>query len=286
LALPVDGKRIRATHGLSLQTLIDLAQDPLIVATMVLAVGAGLGGLYLDTTASNQVLQLRQQIATAQQDSLRLSRDLQQAERLRQTRAKAAEELQAVAAVDRNRFALPRLLDRLSRELVENMWVTSLGTERPDPATNDIGWVVTGYAPSRSLVARYLDRLAAAENIGVVVTDSIREEQRNGIPIIAFQLQGRTRLPDSSRLTFVPLGQTSPAQRALAGSDGVESLWDKLGDPPVDGPERAEATSDPRDSLVMGASPSPRGLPALPTASSPSAPSRTPPAGPSRPPER
>lgn len=172
-----------------------VARDPvwrgLVAAGAVLWATAG----YLDArvSAAERVADERERRATA--DSAAVAASMSRMELLEARRNALGARVDAVAALERSRYAWPRLLHAVAGSVPDAAWVSAILADGEDPATGAVSFRLRGYAASDAVAGSFARRLAgtgAVADAQVVRTSTVRIGRS---PAVEFELAGRTDAP-------------------------------------------------------------------------------------------
>ncbi|HEX8361199.1 MAG TPA: PilN domain-containing protein [Longimicrobium sp.] len=162
-------------------------RDPLLVGVLLVALAAYGGVRFAGARLSGREARVEEETAAARRDAARLSGSLGRVAAVTREQARLAATVSAIRALDPDRFAWVRLMDRVGSAVPENVWVD--GMEMTDSA----GFRVTGYAPSVELAAAFRRRLATAvraAELGATTSTRIAS-----FPVVRFELTGTAAEP-------------------------------------------------------------------------------------------
>ncbi len=158
------------------------ARDPLLIGVLLVALAAFGGVRVTGARLSAREARVEAETAAATRDAARLSGSLARVAAVTREQARLAATVSAIRALDPDRFAWVRLMDRVGSAVPANVWVD--GLEMTDSAR----FRLTGYAPSVELAAAFRRRLAAAvraAELGATTSTRIAS-----FPVVRFELTG------------------------------------------------------------------------------------------------
>lgn len=124
-------------------------------------------------------------------DSQAVAATLQRSEMLETRRRALGSRVDAVAALERGRYAWPRLLRAIATAAPASTWVSDVLSDGEDPATGDVSFRVRGYAASEAAAGAFARALVAggqASQAEVVRTSTV---QIGRTPVVYFEMAGR-----------------------------------------------------------------------------------------------
>ncbi|HEX8695580.1 MAG TPA: hypothetical protein VF746_24415 [Longimicrobium sp.] len=124
-------------------------------------------------------------------DSAAVAATLARSQLLEARRRALGDRVDAVAALERGRYAWPRLLHAVSAAVPASAWVSDVLSDGEDPATGHVSFRVRGYAASEAVAgafARALVADGAASEAEVVRSTTVKIGRT---PVVHFELAGR-----------------------------------------------------------------------------------------------
>lgn len=233
------------------RSMVEIFQDPAVIAVLLLAVGALGFALYLNQQANEQYRSLQQEVRQALRDSTSLQSDLAQAEELKARRTEIRERIQRVQQIDQGRYAYVHVMDQVSAALPAETWIESLQTQSHKPESGQITFTVTGFAATNDIVSQFINRLENSAFIQNVSFQSSSQVPMGIQQITEFTLRGRSTQPDLSFLETIrimPDGQRveSPAPPAGRAPGRVQE-----GQPSEDGDRQQREGQEGKTSIRM-----------------------------------
>ncbi len=163
------------------------ARDPLLIGA-ILAALAAFGGVRMGN-ARLDAHEARVEKESAA-DAVRLRGSLKRVAALTREQARLASTVSAIRALDPDRFAWVRLMDRVGSAAPENVWVDRMEMTSQDHATGGVGFRVTGFAPSVELAAAFQRRLAASAGVQDAVLSGTSSTQIASFPVVRYEITG------------------------------------------------------------------------------------------------
>jgi Tfp pilus assembly protein PilN len=159
-------------------------RDPWVIGVLLVALAAW--GSVRVATARIGALETRveEETGRAKRDAARLSESLERVAALTREQARLAATVSAIRALDPDRFAWVRLMDRVGSAVPENVWVDAMAMTSHDSA----GFRVTGYAPSVELAAAFRRRLAAG--VRTAELGGTTSTRIASFPVVRYELTG------------------------------------------------------------------------------------------------
>ncbi len=179
-------------------------RDPLLIAALVAAVAAFGGVKVANARLHAHQAKVEEETMAATGDAARLRGSLRRVAALTREQARLASTVSAIRALDPHRFAWVQLMDRVGGAAPENVWVDRMEMTLGD---DDVGFRVTGYAPSVELAAAFQRRLAAAGGVRSAVLSGTTSTQIASFPVVRFEVTGTAG--DGARDPGYPVEQTA-----------------------------------------------------------------------------
>jgi type IV pilus assembly protein PilN len=142
----------------------------------------GLGVVTTATLQSRQVAKLQVDVAAAREEADRYRPQLEKIREITQKREEVRTRLDIIARLDRDRYYRVQLLDEMSRSLPENMWITGLNE------LSERRFKIDGVTFSNFIVARFMERLDAAEHWRDVDLDVSQKGEMEDLDVVKFTL--------------------------------------------------------------------------------------------------
>lgn len=202
------------------RSVVEIFQDPAVIAVLLLAVGAFGFGVYLDQQADQQYENLQQQVRAALRDSTSLQSDLRQAERLKERRGEIREKIQRIKQIDRGRYSYVHVMDQISAALPAETWIESLETQNQNLQTGQVTFHVTGFAATNDIVSQFINRLESSAFIRNVSFQSSQQVPMGIQEITEFTIRGRSAQPDLSFLETVRIMPDGTRVQTSGGPPG------------------------------------------------------------------
>lgn len=199
LQLPIE---VRSKKGLLRRSagIVDLLQDPAVIAVALVAVLVLVFGLFLDHRAATRQAALAQSVQSAVRDSARFERDLKTADELRARRGRIVDQIEAVESVDRNRFAFVHVLDQAASALIADVWLESVESIGTEARTGNVRFNLSGFAPGTEEVDRYIKQLESSPFVAGVALQGAQGVEMNNQQVTRFVVTARSEVPDVSFL--------------------------------------------------------------------------------------
>jgi Tfp pilus assembly protein PilN len=124
-------------------------------------------------------------------DSAVVAASMSRMELLETRRRALGAQVDAVAAMERNRYTWPRLLHAIAESVPGPAWVSDILSDGEDPATGAVSFRVRGYAANDAVAGAFARRLTdtgAADEAQVVRTSAVRMGRSS---LVQFELAGR-----------------------------------------------------------------------------------------------
>ena len=215
--LPGQKRKRRPGAGFSMPDFGQLAKsikDPLLIGAVMswVVAGALIGSIWLTETQKLDALEpeLRQARSDARQFTLLIG-EKRNMERLRDS---LVDELQAIRAIDADRYVWPHIMEEVSRALPAFTWLVNLDHVAAAPVVLADGETL-GAAPVRFSIegrtsdirayTRFVRQLGESPWLRDVVlgpTQTVMEEER---PMTSFQIQGTYQAADSAFIRTQPV---------------------------------------------------------------------------------
>jgi Tfp pilus assembly protein PilN len=214
--LPGGKKKKPGGAGLALPNfgeLIAQVKDPLLIgAVAAWVVGlSGMGGVWY--TQTNALNSLQPQLAEAQNTARRFQQMIAQKERQQVLRDSLVLELNAIRAIDSDRFVWPHIMEEVTRALPEFTWIVALDAVTVQDQVLDDGsiiqapvrFTIDGRTPNMQAYTRFVTRLQDSpwfSNVSTSGTNTVIEDERT---VRAFQITGTYQVADSAFIRTVPI---------------------------------------------------------------------------------
>lgn len=180
--LAVDRERVRRRAGL------DLAQRVTILGSLILLMAALVIGWWW-WTLRQRVARLEQDIAAAQQETVRLQSVLGEVQRLETRRAQFQQRVKLIEELRRGQGAAVRLLDQVSRSVPDRLWLTELRQQ-------DSSVTIQGRAISLTALSDFVANLESSGYFvrPVEIVESAVEEQQQ-VQVVRFSIKAEFKMP-------------------------------------------------------------------------------------------
>lgn len=160
------------------------SRDPLLISVLLVALATYGGVRVADARLAAREAQVEEETERATRDAARLSGSLERVAALTREQARLAATVSAIRALDPDRFAWVRLMDRVGSAVPENVWVDGMEMTAHD----SVGFRVTGYAPSVELAAAFRRRLAPG--VRTAELGGTASTQIASFPVVRYELTG------------------------------------------------------------------------------------------------
>lgn len=131
-------------------------------------------------------------------DSAVVAASMSRMELLETRRRALGAQVDAVTAMERNRYTWPRLLHGIAESVPAPAWVSDILSDGEDPATGAVSFRVRGYAANDAVAGAFARRLTdtgAADEAQVVRTSAVRMGRSS---LVQFELAGRAGENDAA----------------------------------------------------------------------------------------
>lgn len=209
------GTRRRIDLGSLLAGARDRVRDPwLVIATLSVVLSVGLGvGSWITQRAAGATLRAQETLAV--QDSVRFAAVLARLGAAETQRDSVMAQMTSIAAIDRQRFIWPHLLDEIARALPAEAWLRSIaqGSASTAPSVDQLAADsvppltirLVGVTVDIQALTVFMKQLEASPFIAEVGLASSSVMQVEGQTVNEFALDLRYERPASARLLMVPL---------------------------------------------------------------------------------
>ncbi len=209
------GTRRRIDLGALLAGARDRVRDPwLVIATLSVVLSVGLGvGSWITQRAAGETLRAQETLAV--QDSVRFAAVLARLGAAETQRDSVMAQMTSIAAIDRQRFIWPHLLDEIARALPAEAWLRSIaqGSASTAPSVDQLAADsvppltirLVGVTVDIQALTVFMKQLEASPFIAEVGLASSSVMQVEGQTVNEFALDLRYERPASARLLMVPL---------------------------------------------------------------------------------
>ncbi len=186
--------------------MITQVKDPLLVG----ALAAGVVGLsamgWMLYTQTSALSAIEPRLLAVQNAARRFGQVIAQKERQTMLRDSIVVELDAIRAIDGDRFVWPHIMEEVTKALPEFTWIVALdGVTVQDQVLDDgtvipapVQFTVDGRTSNIQSYTRFMTRLQDSpwfENVGSTGTNTVVE---NGRTVRAFQITGTYQVADSA----------------------------------------------------------------------------------------
>jgi len=214
--LPGGKKKKPGGGGLAMPNfgeLIAQIKDPLLIG----AVGAWVVGLSVVGlvwyTQTNTLNALQPQLSEVQRQSRNFGQMIAEKERMGVLRDSLVLELDAIRAIDSDRYVWPHIMEEVTRAVPEFTWIVSLdavnavdqvledGTIVPAP----VRFTIDGRTPNMQAFTRFVTRLQDSPWFSNVSTSGTNTVVENDRTVRAFQITGTYQVADSAFIRTVPI---------------------------------------------------------------------------------
>lgn len=165
-------------------------RDPVLVGSLLAALAASGGVRLADARLGAREARVEEETIAATHDASRLRGSLRRVAALTREQARLAATVSAIRALDPDRFAWVRLMDRVGSAAPENVWVDRMEMTSRDPGTGGMGFRVMGYAPSVELAAAFQRRLAASGGVRAAQLSGTTSTQIASFPVVRYEITG------------------------------------------------------------------------------------------------
>ncbi len=195
--------------------LLTQVKDPLLLSAIgALFVGfAAVGGIWF--MERDRIAELEPELNRFQQEERQLRGLINERERQEALRDSLVVDLDALRAIDGDRYVWPHILSEVTQALPDFTWIVSLdaiaqqdefladGTVVPAP----VRFSLEGRTSDLQGVTRFLSQLERSPWLRDVRTGGTQTVLESDQPVTSFQVTGTFELADSSNITTVPLRQ-------------------------------------------------------------------------------
>ncbi len=211
--LPSARKKKRAGAGIALPDLSAFAakvKDPLLagaVGSWVVAAGI-IGALY--SVESRKIAALEQELSQVERSERQFRALIAQKQKEELLRDSLVAELEAIRAIDSDRYIWPHILDEVSKALPDYTWLERLSVLAP-PAGQDtlaaqrIRFEIEGRTADMAGYTRFLRQLSASPWLTDIVPGATRAVVEEDRAVFSFNITATFRRADSAFIRTVPV---------------------------------------------------------------------------------
>lgn len=211
--LPGARKRKKPAAGISLPDLSALAakvKDPLLVGAVGSWVGAGvlIGLLY--TVESRKVAAKEQELAQVKRSEQQFRALITQKQKEEQLRDSLVAELEAIRAIDRDRYNWPHILEEITKALPDYTWLRELRFIEPTAgadtlAVQRIRFEIEGRTADMAGYTRFLRQLSASPWLTDIVPGATRAVVEQDRAVFSFNVTATFKRADSAFIRTAPV---------------------------------------------------------------------------------
>ncbi|GBD32264.1 hypothetical protein HRbin33_01228 [bacterium HR33] len=206
-------KKRKAGAGLTLPDFSALAakvKDPLLagaVGSWILAAGI-IATLY--TVESRRIAALEQELRQVERSERQFRALIAQKQKEEQLRDSLLAELEAIRAIDSDRYNWPHILDEVSKALPDYTWLERLAVLAPPPgedtlAVQRIRFEIEGRTADMAGYTRFLRQLNASPWLTDIVPGATRAVVEEDRAVFSFNIVAAFRRADSAFIRTVPV---------------------------------------------------------------------------------
>lgn len=169
-------------------------RDPLMMGAVALAVAVLIGIQVAEARQASRIEQVAEQRTAVLDEARRLRSSLKRAEQLSAEQARLVGTVRAIEALDPDRYAWVRLMDRIGTVIPPNVWLggrDALSMQSFDPLTGIMSFRIQGYAPSVELAAAFERRLSAGAPVLESNLSGTQSTRIGGFPVVHLVIEGR-----------------------------------------------------------------------------------------------
>lgn len=211
--LPGARKRKKPAAGISLPDFSALAakvKDPLLVGAVGAWVGAGavIGALY--TVESRKIAAVGQQLAQVKRSEQQFRALITQKQKEEQLRDSLVAELEAIRAIDADRYNWPHVLEEITKALPDYTWLQELRFIQPaagedTTAVQRIRFEIEGRTADMAGYTRFLRQLSASPWLTDIVPGATRAVVEQDRAVFSFNVTATFKRADSAFIRTVPV---------------------------------------------------------------------------------
>lgn len=213
--LPGPKRRAGAGAGLSVEALKDLVgkvKDPLLLGVAgAWAVGLVVVG-FLFVTERAALNDLRERDEQVRADARRFQNMIRQKRRAEDLRDSLVAELQAIRAIDADRYVWPHILEEITKALPDFTWLQNVAyvpvtqaALADTTAAPPVQFVIEGRTSNISAFTRFVRQLNSSPWIGDVTINGNEQTIEEDRQITAFNITVTFRTADSAFIRTVPV---------------------------------------------------------------------------------
>jgi Tfp pilus assembly protein PilN len=206
-------KKRKARAGIALPDFSSLAakvKDPLLVGAVGSWVLAGgiIAALY--SMESRKIAALEEELSQVERSERQFRALIAQKQREEQLRDSLRAELEAIRAIDSDRYNWPHILDEVSKALPDYTWLERLSVLAPAPggdtlAASEIRFEIEGRTADMAGYTRFLRQLNASPWLTGIVPGATRAVVEEDRAVFAFNVIAAFRRADSAFIRTVPV---------------------------------------------------------------------------------
>lgn len=206
-------KKKKAGAGIALPDFSAIAakvKDPLLagaVGSWILA-GGIIGALY--SVESRKIAALERELREVERSERQFRALIAQKQKEELLRDSLVAELEAIRAIDSDRYNWPHILDEVSKALPDYTWLEGLGVLAPPPgedtlAVKRIRFEIEGRTADMAGYTRFLRQLNASPWLTEIVPGPTRAVVEEDRAVFAFNVTAAFRRADSAFIRTVPV---------------------------------------------------------------------------------
>lgn len=216
--LPGPQKKRRGGAGISLGSATELlakVKNPLLLG-VIGAWAAGLlivGGLWV--LQARQLATLREDHGRVEAEARRYRTLIREKRRSEQLRDSLVAEINAIRAIDGERYIWPHILEEITKALPDYTWLTSMQSVTASfedladsTAPPPVRFAIEGRTPDLSAYTRFVSQLATSpwiRNAEFGAVQSVLEDER---PVQSFSVTATFRTADSAFIRLAPIQES------------------------------------------------------------------------------
>ncbi len=206
-------KKRKAAAGVTLPDFSGLAakiKDPLLVGSVGSWILAGAIIAVLYTVESRKIAALEQELSQVERSERQFRALIAQKQREELLRDSLVAELEAIRAIDSDRYNWPHILDEVSKALPDYTWLERLSVLAPAPgedtlAVQRIRFEIEGRTADMAGYTRFLRQLNASPWLTDIVPGATRAVVEEDRAVFSFNVTGTFRRADSAFIRTVPV---------------------------------------------------------------------------------
>lgn len=212
--LPGHKRKKRAAAGFAMPdfgALIAKVKDPLLLGAIGawVVVLAAVGFLY--TTENRKVTARQQDVTKVEADARRFQALINQKRREEKLRDSLVAELDAIRAIDADRYVWPHVLEEITKALPDFTWLESVAFQPAVTDTSDstakpqVRILIDGRTGDMSGYTRFLRQLGDSPWLTNVIAGATKTAVENEKPVLTFTITVTFRQADSAFIRTAPV---------------------------------------------------------------------------------